>query len=694
VMALMGTLALLTLPAYNHTFDLMGWAMRAFTPTEGGYTGFNLVSQGIAMAIMLPTTFCAGMTLPLLTNSLLKRNAGERAIGAVYAANTLGAIVGTLAAIHLLMPLVGVKGVIVSGAAIHMAIGVSGLVLARSFTPALRIAFGTCCAAFAAVAIFGAKLDPLRMTAGVYRLGITSLPPSTNVMYLRDGKTATISLVEAEGAVTIATNGKPDAQVQMGDGRPSSDEITMLLAGALPLSLHSHPERVANIGFGSGLTSATMLMSERVKSLESIEIEPFMVQAARQGYLPRIKGVFEDPRSRIVFEDAKTFFAMTREPYDVIISEPSNPWVSGVATLFSDEFYARIVTYLKPDGLLVQWLQIYETDLSIMASIVGAMSEHFGAYAVYNVDDTNIMIVATRGAALPPHHGAPFDSPQLRAQLARVGIRSVDDIRLRRLGDQHTLGPLFASFRSPVNSDFFPFVDLNAPRMRFMKRNAIELPSLAFMPVPVLELVDKSVSRARTEALSAESRMTSDLLARQAVEIRDAVVSGKLAEVAAAVTSQITTLRASREQCLDPGVQRAWRGAVKTVADLTTPSLSADELKGMWSTIVTTDCYRSDSARNRPWADFLAAVAGRDASVIVQSGTPLLEGADPEFGGEREYLVTALAAAQLRLGNVGAAQTLLKQARESKNPAYHLALRQMLALVEQATDVRAADARH
>ena len=171
--------------------------------------------------------------------------------------------------------------------------------------------------------------------------------------------------------MTIATNGKPDAALQMGAGRPAApDEITMVFAAALPLSLHPKPQRVANIGFGSGLTSATVLLSERVKSLESIEIEPFMVEAASQGYRPRIHQVFEDPRSRIVIEDAKTFFAMAREPYDVIISEPSNPWVSGVATLFSDEFYGRIVTYLKPDGLLVQWLQIYETDITIIASIV------------------------------------------------------------------------------------------------------------------------------------------------------------------------------------------------------------------------------------------------------------------------------------------------------------------------------------
>ncbi len=84
-----------------------------------------------------------------------------------------------------------------------------------------------------------------------------------------------------------------------------------------------------------------------MKRLDSIEIEPLMVEAARKGFGPRISNVFEDPRSHIVYEDAKTFFASTREPYDLIVSEPSNPWVSGVASLFSDEFYGRISRYLS-----------------------------------------------------------------------------------------------------------------------------------------------------------------------------------------------------------------------------------------------------------------------------------------------------------------------------------------------------------
>jgi predicted membrane-bound spermidine synthase len=108
VMLAMGALALLTLPAYNASFDFMAWTLRTLARTQSGYTAFNLASHALALLIMLPVTFCAGMTLPLLTHALLRRG-GERAIGTVYAANTLGAIFGVLLAVHLVMPTLGVK---------------------------------------------------------------------------------------------------------------------------------------------------------------------------------------------------------------------------------------------------------------------------------------------------------------------------------------------------------------------------------------------------------------------------------------------------------------------------------------------------------------------------------------------------------------------------------------------------------
>ncbi len=97
--------------------------------------------------------------------------------------------------------------------------------------------------------------------------------------------------------------------------------------------------------------------------------------------------------------------------------------------------------------------EIYETDISIVASIVKALQQHFGSYVIYNADDANILIVARRATAIPAPDPAIFTEPGLRAELARVGIESIEDIRRRRIGDERTLGPLFAAHPAPMNSD-------------------------------------------------------------------------------------------------------------------------------------------------------------------------------------------------------------------------------------------------
>ena len=142
VMVLMAALAALTLPAYGLMFDFMAWFLRTFARTAGSYVGFNLISQLIAALIMIPASFCAGMTLPLLTRELMRRSAGERAIGFIYSANTFGAILGVVLTVHVLMPRIGIKGVILTGAAIHLALGFSRLLSRPRPRRAVRVTHG------------------------------------------------------------------------------------------------------------------------------------------------------------------------------------------------------------------------------------------------------------------------------------------------------------------------------------------------------------------------------------------------------------------------------------------------------------------------------------------------------------------------------------------------------------------------
>ena len=544
------------------------------------------------------------------------------------------------------------------------------------------------------VALFVVNLDPAKMASGVYRTGSAALPEGASVAYLRDGKTATISLVQLDGTVTIATNGKPDAGIQMGPGEATVDESTMVLAAAIPLSMHPHPARVANIGFGSGLTTHTLLSSGLVQRLDSIEIEPLMVEAARQGFGPRIRNVFEDPRSHIVYEDAKTFFASSREPYDLIVSEPSNPWVSGVATLFSDEFYDRITHYLAPDGYFVQWMQVYETNLGVLASVIKALAPHFGAYALYNTDDLDILIVATRGATLRTPDDRLLQSPQLRTELTRIGVQSVDDIQRRKIGDDRTIGPLLQTIPVPPNSDFFPYVDLNAPRLRYMRANALELPALTVLPVPFLELLDDSAPRGPTAEPAAGSVLFRDRLVRRALEIRRAVAIDSRFDLDPYSAAYLVQIDTSAERCATPEGRSTWKSAVRNISDETAAYLNPTELEELWKKVMSSPCYRDVPGEHRTWADLLAAVAQRDAPQIVKFGTALLA-AHPSGADDSAYLTTIIAAALLRMGQTTQARNLLQAQGALRNAGqFDLALRDLRALTRAggaATMAQAAD---
>jgi spermidine synthase len=687
VMVVMGALAALSLPAYNVTFDFMAWCLANFSRTESGYVAFNAVSQSIAALIMIPTTFCAGMTLPLLTRELMRRGTGERAIGTIYSVNTLGAIVGVLLTVHILMPLIGVKGVILVGAAIHIALGLSRLLAVRGQRPWTATIAMTASILVLLLTIFVVNLDPQRMASGVYRTGFATLPGGALVTYLRDGKTATISLVDRpDKVVVIATNGKPDAGVQTGHGPATIDETTMLMAAALPLSMHPSPKRVANIGFGSGLTAHALLGSGLIERLDTIEIEPFMVEAARKGFGPRIGNVFEDPRSHIVFEDAKTFFASAREPYDVIVSEPSNPWVSGVATLFSDEFYGRVTQYLRPDGYLVQWIQTYETNLGIVASVIKALAPHFGAYAIYNSNDSDILIIATRGTKLPIPDDRIFQSPLLRAELNRIGIQGIADIRLRKIGDNLTLGPLLQSVSVPPNSDFFPFVDLNAPRLRFLGANASELPKLTVMSVPFLEfLAAGDAPRGPTIEPLASSPLVRDSSVRGALAIRRAVLDGERQGLDPSILSYVMLIDTSRDGCTDTATQDAWKIAVRNISDRTAAYLTATELEGIWNKITSSPCYRAAATEQKTWVDLFAAIALRNSSDIVRLGGNLLGSPAPITEEDLAYLTTITATAYIQTDQIAQAHSLLLQEQSKKlnrSESYWFPLANLMALTQ------------
>jgi spermidine synthase len=662
VQVAMGLLALATLVVYGRSFELMEWLFSAAARTENGYSAFNFGSHLIALLVMFPPAFCAGMTLPLITHALLRRGSGEGAIGAVYSANTVGAIVGVFAAVHFAMPVLGLKGLITLGAGIDIALGLLLLwrVHAGGRLPAYATAAGLA-AVGATLALV--ELDPYKMASGVYRHGVLLVPGRSQMLYHRDGKTATVNLMQFEGRlVSILTNGKSDAAVRLDLAGPvPRDETTMILTAALPLALHPQARTVANIGFGSGLTSHVLLASESLREVDSIEIEPAMVEAAR-GFSPRNDNVYRDPRSRIHIEDAKTFFSTHNKRYDIIASEPSNPWVSGTASLFTDEFYRRVTHHLNDRGLFVQWLQLYEITPALVASVFKALGRHFTDYVVYASYDFDIIIVARNGAELPPPSEAVFAQPELARELARLEIRNTAELELHRVGGKKALQPYFESFSIPANSDFFPVLDLNAAKARFMQVNAHEIVRLATTPIPAVEMLDGEHLRGGVAAAD-RPWLSRAVYAREALAARAYLLHGAasdLAQAPASLRSDLELVRLLALECPRGG------GAVPIdrlfdVAAAMAPYLARDELRPVWDKFRTSPCFSRLGEPQRRWVALFAAVSERDAAKMAELAEMLLERNDASDAPRKDYLLAAAIIGRLTLGERERASALWRK---------------------------------
>lgn len=328
----MGVLAVLTLPVYDQLFDLMANLMAALSRTDGGYVLFNAGSAVLALVVMLPATIAAGMTLPLITQLLMRSGHGEAVLGRVYATNTLGGILGVILVVQLFMPLIGIKYSLILAGAIDVALGIGLLVAYRNKAPneSESIPWAGFAAIFMLVAPFVFSMDNYKTAAGVFRHGRVSMPSSARILFHKDGKTATVDVTVNGGQASIHTNGKPDAAIRVDTTESkelTADTSTMVMTGLVGPLHHPNARTAAVIGFGSGMSTASMLAVPTLTRVDTIEIEAAMVDGAR-AFRPLNERAYTDPRSHIVIDDAKAYFSRGQRKYDIIVSEPSNPWVS------------------------------------------------------------------------------------------------------------------------------------------------------------------------------------------------------------------------------------------------------------------------------------------------------------------------------------------------------------------------------
>ncbi len=684
VQILMGTLAVATLLVYARSFEAMRWLLGVLGKNDAGYLGFNLASNGIAIVVMLPATVCAGMTLPVITYTLLRRGHGERSIGAVYAANTVGAIAGVFASVHLGLPLLGLEGLLVSGAAIDVALG-AWLLWRAGARDRRALALGTVGVGALVLTVAFVRLDPYAMASGVYRDGFINTAENSTLLFHADGKTATVSVLVNGNNTTIRTNGKVDAAVALRPGAPPThDESTVALVAILPMAHAPRARTAAVIGMGSGLTTHTLLANPDLASVDTVEIEPQMVEAARL-FRPRNERAYEDPRSRIHIDDAKTFFAIQRRKYDLIVSEPSNPWVSGVAGLFSTEFYRVVKRHLAPGGILAQWIQLYEIDLDLVASVLKAIDGEFSDWVVYATNDGDVVVLARADGPMGPLDLGVLALAPIKQALGRIGIETVYDLEYRRVGSRALLRRLVQSFPFPANSDYFPVLDQNAAKARFLNAYAGDLVTFTRAPLPILELTHAVLERPDGVAIT-----PTEILEPTQAPVRAAALEryleGEGLEAAAQLDPEVleeaARLRRRLSRCATrPDDSERLEVGFMVLVELAA-RLPVGEMDRLLARLERPECVASLSPRERDCAALVRAIGDRNGHALAVAARHLLAHREDLSGDGLRILVASGMLGSLLEGDRAAACRLWSDLREDVRRAGPLDLQLRLLVSE------------
>jgi spermidine synthase len=325
-----------------------------------------------------------------------------RQLGLTYAFNTLGSIIGALAGAFLLIPSLGATSTWRAMALVLVALALAAALLHLSHSGARQLRAVGAAALFAFVTIVLASgTGPTAIwrhsPIGAGRVDLTGLGRNElkewmisrerRLLWQRDGVESAVAADVANG-VSFLVNGKSDGSVSM-------DRGTQGMLALLPVILHHDPRHVFVLGLGTGMSAGWAAASPDVERVDVAELEPAVLEVARL-CSPANRRVLEQKKTRIHLGDGREYLLTTRERYDVIASEPSNPYRAGVASLFTREFYQAAEQRLKPRGYFAQWVQAYEIDVATLRMVLRTMTSVFPVIEIWQTQPDDLLLIASR----------------------------------------------------------------------------------------------------------------------------------------------------------------------------------------------------------------------------------------------------------------------------------------------------------
>jgi len=459
--------ALATIPLFERLPFLFLRLRHGFGDSFGQFLAIQVLLSAL---VMLLPTLLLGTTFPLVARIYTQQlyRVGN-SVGTAYASNTLGAILGAFLGGFVLIPLLGVQRSIALAVVVNAVVGVGLVALDPLVRAGRRLVAAGVMAAVSAAALFGfGAWDRRVMTAGVamYADSYARYPSDDlrrewmrrdDLLFYREGLTATISVHRSANSDYLyeKTNGKVDASL--------ADSPTQLLLGYLPMLFCPDAKRVLVIGLGSGMT-AKAVAAFPVKSLEVAEIEAAVVEGARL-FAAQNGRIHDDPRVRFIQADGRNYLLAASGVFDVIISEPSNPWIAGIGNLFTREYYQEAKAKLGPNGVFGQWMQTYAMAPEDLRMVYRTFAEVFPEVSLWHINESDMLLIGSLAPQRLSYAGfraALADRPAARQDLRSLGF--VDPYSLFAMYLMPRSALLRMAAGADHNLDDRPRLEFSAPK--------------------------------------------------------------------------------------------------------------------------------------------------------------------------------------------------------------------------------------
>ncbi|HKW90963.1 MAG TPA: fused MFS/spermidine synthase [Methylomirabilota bacterium] len=432
--------------------------LEAFRVTAGEWGPLTTLEFAMASGVMILPTTAMGATFPLVSHLLGTRGGPEHVVASAYTVNTCGAILGAAVTGFALVPWLGFRGSLLALTGLSAVAACLFLVPSRRGWRRWAVPAPAIVVLAAVVALPGWNASAL--SSGVYLYAdqysggqFERLVDEKQLLFYREGTTATVAVMAGRYRF-LRINGKTDA----GD---SPDNLTERLLAHVPLLLHDDPHSVLVVGLGTGITLGTALLYP-IDQVDVMEVSPEVVEAS--SFFAEANGrALQDLRARLRILDARTWLAATTTRYDVIISEPSNPWQTGNASLFTADHYRLTRSRLNRNGVFCQWLPFYRMDEADFKTAIRTFQSVFPNTTVW-LSGGDVLLI-----------GGP---DQLIVDPARFMVRvSAEAVAhsLRGIGitDGPTLWGLFLldpqrareyTGDGPLHTDDYPVLEFSAPK--------------------------------------------------------------------------------------------------------------------------------------------------------------------------------------------------------------------------------------